>query len=478
MIPFIGREKEFRLLQQLKQKTTASLVVLRGRRRIGKSRLVEEFSKCFEHSIEIQGLGPKDSHSGKTQLSHFAEILSLKLNKRKKYFESWTEALFELSNQTQKGEWLILLDEISWMADGDPYFPQRIKEAWDTQFKKNPKLILVLCGSVSSWIEDEIVKNQAFEGRISVDLTLEELKLPEIEKFWSYRKVRLGSFEKMLILSVTGGIPKYLEEVLSADSAEENLMRLCFHPTGFLFNEYSKIFGEIFQRRAKTMEALVRQCLLARLTPSQLAQKLRTPLNSDFSERLRILELAGFLSRDILFHFDGSPSKFSQIRVKDNYLRFYLKQIEPEKPRILKGGKIFSKLSDLKSYESVLGRQFENLILANRELLYPFLGLEFRNIVSAAPYFQSKTTKTKGACQVDLLVQSDLDVFFLCEMKCKRTLDLSVVREIQRKMDVIKLPKRSSLKPVLIYEGEILEQYQERYEEFFHRIVPFSKILG
>ncbi len=476
---FIGREEELGVLNSLRKKSTASLVVVRGRRRIGKSRLIEEFGMKSKNYIEISGLGPKEGTTNELQLRHFSTKVSLQTNKRQQVFSDWTEAFSYLIEITKIGEWTILLDEISWLGRFDPMFSEKLKDSWDTGFKKNPKLILCLCGSVSTWIENEIIMNKSFEGRVSVDLKLKELSLPEISEFWTdVTKKQMGTFEKMMILSVTGGIPKYLEEFLTKDNSESNLIRLCFTESGFLYNEFEKIFNEIFQNKSMTLKKIIRKCLNRKLSITDLAKELKTTINSDLSENIKILESAGFLSRDYSFLFDGKPSKYSYLRVKDNYLRFYLNIIEPLKPAIETGGKKITRWSDIKSFASVMGYQFENLILANRNLLYKFLNLQDRDIVSAAPYIQRKTTKNKGGCQIDLLIHTQLDVFYLCEFKCKKQIDMAVIKEVQKKMQILQLPKRSSIKPVLIYEGEIYPSHYEVLEEFFLELIPFSKMLG
>ncbi len=474
---FFGRKDELKLLEKLKLKNTASLVCILGRRRIGKSTLIEEYAKSFPSFFEIQGLSPDRQTNLKDQLEHFATQLSLHFNSRKEHFDNWTEAFLALAEKTKTGEHLILLDEISWMGKQDPLFSSRLKEIWDTKFKKNPRLVLVVCGSVSSWIEENILKNAIFEGRVSLEINLGELSLPDAARFWMARHNSMGSLEKMLILSVTGGVPKYLEEVLSTETAEQNLIRLCYTPSGIFFNEYEKIFREIFDRKTKTLDRIVRTCLTQRLSPVELAKKLGTRQNSDLSEHLRILELSGFLSRDFYFKPDGEVSKLSHLRVKDNYLRFYLKHIEPHKESIKKGGKVFKSLYELKGFETILGLQFENLILANRRLLYPFLDLNDSHIVSSAPYVQKKTSTTMGGCQIDLLIHTKLDVFYLCEFKCRRQIDRTVIKEVQRKMDVIKLPKRSSLKPVLVYEGEIYPGHLTELREYFYQLIPLSSLF-
>ncbi len=250
------------------------------------------------------------------------------------------------------------------------------------------------------------MENTNFVGRVSLTLNLQELKLNEISNFWDEKKLRMGSLEKLLILSVTGGIPKYIEEALTTSTAEKNVMTMCFNKSGILYNDYKNIFKDIFGRRFSSLDKIVRLCANKNLTPTELAKKLKTNFNSDFSEHLNVLDLAGFISRDYYFNPDGKASKLGHVRLKDNYLRFYLKYIEPAKAKIEKGAKTFKSFSSIIGYESILGMQFENLILSSRELIHPILNITPEQIISSAPYRQNKTTINKGACQVDLLVHT------------------------------------------------------------------------
>lgn len=474
---FIGRLPELKALSELRAKSTASLVCVMGRRRIGKSALIEEFGKSYKSFTEIQGLAPVAASSNQDQLDHFAERLSLRFKTRKEFFNTWTEAFTSLAKLTRKGEQLILLDEISWMGRKDPLFSSRLKDVWDLEFKKNSKLILVLCGSVSSWIEANISRNSNFEGRISLDIQLKDLLLPEIKHFWGKQNLEMSSREKILLLSVTGGVPKYLEEVLPTESVSQNIIRLCFKPSGFLFNEFDRIFYDIFERRGKSLEKIIKACLERRLTPAELALHLKTKPNSDLSEQLHILELSGFLTRDFYYHADGERSKLGHLRVNDNYLRFYLKYIQPLKDKIQTGAKTLLSISELKNFDSILGLQFENLILANRKKLHELLNIPDSEIRSSSPHVQRKRVKTKGACQIDLLIHTFLDVFYLCEFKCQKQMDKGIIEEVQRKMDVLSVPRRSALKPVLVYEGEISPKNEVEFQEFFYKMIPFREFL-
>jgi AAA+ ATPase superfamily predicted ATPase len=474
---FFGREEELEALDRLRKKNSSSLVCVLGRRRIGKSRLIEKFGESFKSYTTIQGLGPEQDQSNTAQLKHFATALSIRFNIRQKGFQDWTEAFYELAELTKKGEQLILLDEISWMGKSDPLFPAKLKDAWDLYFKKNPRLILTACGSVSSWIEDNILLNTNFEGRVSLSINLQELPLPIINRIWSRKSYQFSALEKMLILSVTGGVPKYLEEILLSEHAERNIIELCFKPGGLLFNDFDRIFSDIFDRRKASLKKIVTCSIERKHSLTTLAKKLGKTPDGSLSTLVHILELSGFVSRDCVFKPDGSASGLSQIRVKDNYLRFYLKHIEPNKERILKGGFKLRSLYELKGFDAILGYQFENIILANRELIYQHLSLAPSSIISAAPYWQRKTLKNKGACQVDLLIHSSLDVYFVCEFKCQKVIDRRVIGAVKRKLETIALPKKTAAKPVLVYQGEIDPAHESELREFFLKLISFEELL-
>jgi len=99
--------------------------------------------------------------------------------------DDWGDLFWHLSQHAQKGKTVLVLDEISWMGSKDPTFVAKLKTAWDLYFKNNPQLVLILCGSISSWIEKNILSSTGFMGRISLDIILEELPLYECNEFWN-----------------------------------------------------------------------------------------------------------------------------------------------------------------------------------------------------------------------------------------------------------------------------------------------------
>ncbi len=148
---FIGRETEMDRLKGLLSKRSASLIVLRGRRRIGKSRLLAEFGKEMK-SFFFSGNPPVSKVTAQSQRNIFTDQLE-RLGIPGVKADDWGNLFWHLSKHTQKGRILIVLDEISWMGGKDPQFLGQLKTAWDMYFSKNPQLIIALCGSISSWIE-------------------------------------------------------------------------------------------------------------------------------------------------------------------------------------------------------------------------------------------------------------------------------------------------------------------------------------
>ncbi|MDP6502070.1 MAG: ATP-binding protein, partial [Planctomycetota bacterium] len=190
---FIGRDYELETLQGLVEKQAASLVVITGRRRIGKSRLIEEFAERngkYRHA-SISALAPQPGITPELQKKAFAEQMQREMGMPPVQHADWLDLFTHLARATEKKKWIVLLDEISWMAKDDPEFLPKLKIAWDLHFKKNPKLILFLCGSVSSWLDKNILSNTGFVGRVSKHLRVEELSMPHCNHFWGAARDRI-----------------------------------------------------------------------------------------------------------------------------------------------------------------------------------------------------------------------------------------------------------------------------------------------
>jgi len=355
---FIGRVNELKILNDFKSRTIAGLGVVYGRRRVGKSTLIEHFAQDSRF-LEFYGLSPRKCASNADQLKHFGQQLGRAFNIPAMQFDSWFDAFSTLAGLTTEGEQIILLDEISWMAAYDADLPGVLKGIWDTKFKKNPKLLLFLCGSVSSWIEDNILNNKAYVGRVSLQLKLEEMTLPDANQFWLGNE-NISATEKLRTLCVTGGIPRYLEEINTNLSAESNIKRLCYHPEGLLFNEFDTIFQDIFGQRNEKYRNIVKALVDGSLEQAELSHKLNIAQTGAFTDQLDALESAGFIKRDYIWKINTEKSTASKYRLRDNYLSFYLKYVEPKRNLIEQNIYQAAHLENLPHWPTIMWFHFEN----------------------------------------------------------------------------------------------------------------------
>lgn len=475
MTKFIGRINELNELNNLFEKRTASLVVLQGRRRIGKSRLIEEFAKDKQFYI-FSGLPPTSVTTKQSELDEFARQLHSQTGLPEVKADDWSKLFLLLADKVKQGKFVILLDEISWMGSKDPDFLGKLKNAWDIHFKKNSELMLVLCGSVSSWIEKNIVKSTGFMGRPSLYMTLTELSLNECNEFWNDPDSIISAYEKFKVLAVTGGVPRYLELINPKLSAEENIKQLCFSKNSPLLNEFEYIFSDIFSKRSEIYKNIVKELVKAPAMAEDLAQNVNLTRTGTFDEYLTDLVLGGFIARDYTWQINTENiSKLSQFRLKDNYVRFYLKYLSSNKAKIEKDRYKNIALTSLSNWEAIMGLQFENLVINNHEAIISLLGIKPEEVMFDNPFFQRPTTRQQG-CQIDYLIQTKFDCLYLCEIKfSKNRIGMNVITEMKEKIKRLKVPRNFSRRAVLIHVNGVTEEVLEA--DYFCKIIDFSDLL-
>ena len=475
---FFGRREIIDDLCALWGKRTSSLVTCRGRRRIGKSTLIERFAEISgARFIKIEGIRPTPKMSNADQLKNFCTQLAVQTQAERTPAEDWLNCFIRLDREIamHSGRTVVLLDEVSWMAFDDCTFSGTLKVAWDNYFKKHSKLILVVCGSVSTWIKREIIDDGAFFGRRSLDVVVPELPLAECVKFWGRAAARIDPREIIDVLSVTGGVPRYLEEIDPGLTANENIRRLCFRPKSPLRVDFDEMYADVITQLPTLTAQTLRVLAEGPKTVTEISAQLKLAKSGHLSEALMQLEECGLVSPDVGKNpATGKAARAKFYRLKDNYTRFYLRYIEPAKETIDAGSYSIGTLDALDGWESVLGLAFENLVVNNVRALLAPLHLTTSPVLSAAPYRRSDGAVGKGV-QVDLLLQTHRSIV-LVEIKRQREIGREVIEEMVEK--VRRLPKRRdiSIRTALIYEGHVAPIVEA--DGYFDAIVPFRQLLG
>ena len=471
---FIGRKAELERLKALYKKKTSSLVVVKGRRRIGKSRLIVEFAKISSAQTfwSFAGLAPEDGFSAQEQRDNFARQLALMLKIPPMTFLDWSDAFEHLSLHIKPGD-IILLDEISWMGSKDPSFIPKLKAWWD---KQTAHMLLVFCGSVSTWIEENILKSTAFFGRVNLTISLEPLSIPESAELLRTLSMQLSHYDMYKLLSIVGGVPWYLEQFNPSMTADDNIKQLDFEKSGLLITEFDRIFHDLFNGKGATYKKILDSLKDGARTLSEIRRNIKFAHSGTLSQMMDHLIVAGFVVKQSLWSFKtATPLKQSLYRISDPYMRFYLKVIEPNLGAISDGGFDQVQLSTMPGFETHMGLQLEALLLQNRPLLLQKLGISPVDIVRSGPYRQTKTTTQQG-CQIDYLVQTKTNSLFICEFKFKkREISGEIITEMQDKISRLKTPKGFAKVAVLFHLSGVASSVATN--PYFYRIIDIADFL-
>ena len=412
------------------------------------------------------------------QLKYFISQLSVQTHCDDSPVSDWFKAFARLDSQiTGKGKTVVLLDEVSWMAYFDVAFPEVLKVAWDNLFSQHRRLVFVVCGSVSAWIKRNIIDNGAYAGRRSYDFVVPELPLRECVKFWGGRMERENMTDILDVLSVTGGVPRYLEEVDPALSADENIRKMAFIPKSVLAVDFEEMFRDVITGTTDLRSSILRLLRDSSLNVAEIAEALGKERNGHLSDALEELSEAGFIAADEGLNPEtGKDVQQMRYRLKDNYARFYLKYIEPRQTIIERGGFAFSSLAQLPEWDVIKGLAFENLVVNNFRELLPRLGLDRSLVISAAPF--RKASRSAGSVnrgvQVDLLLQTRRSIY-LVEVKRRTELGHEVVDEMDEKVGRIKRPRGVSVKTALVYDGHLAKTVEA--DGYFDAIIDIRDIV-
>lgn len=472
---FIGRKREIKRLNRLKELNKSTLAVIKGRRRVGKSTLVKEFAKGKDF-ISISGNPPAMGITAQKQRDEFADQLCTQLNLPRVTFLTWSDAFRFLGELIHDKEIVVLLDEISWMGGLDPSFLGSLKTWWDQYGSQKKRLILILCGSVSTWIEENILCSTGFVGRIALVIHLCPLSLLESIHFLKKKGFKGSAYEAFKILSITGGVPWYLDLINVKEGVEENIYEICFAPSSQLINEFQTIFHDLFDNRGKIYRNILEALVEGMKTQKDIRELLQLDRGGTISKYLAHLVSAGFITEHYQWSLDTKKIGRQKLyRLSDCYIRFYLKYIAPNQNVIKQTGYEKTIKGLLPGWDSIMGFQLESLLLSNREFIFETLGIDPNIVICDNPYVQKKTSRQKG-CQIDYLIQTRLNTLIICEFKFKRSeLSPLVIQEMEKKCNALSVPRGFGKAPVLFHIGGVSQKVEE--SQFFYRIIDLKDMF-
>lgn len=407
----IGRNKEVKELLSLLESDKSEFVALYGRRRVGKTFLIRE---TFQYKFTFQHTGVLDA-SLSEQLSEFRESLYRAGMKKCAKPHSWYDAFHLLEQYIESDtseKKVIFIDELPWMDTPKSNFIKALDHFWNGWATMRNDIILIVCGSASSWIINKVIKNYGgLHNRVTRQILLKPFTLAECEKYCEYRKIGFTRRQILESYMIMGGVPYYWSFLQSGQSLSQNVDRIFFSDSGELRYEFKSLYASLFRspephisiisKLAKKKSGMLR---------SEILQETKLSDNATFIRAVEELVQCGFIRK---YNYLGRKSKDAIYQLIDNFTLFYFNFM---KDNVNCNNNFWTSRQNTPQYNVWCGLAFERVCLQHIEPIKRSLG--FAAVISDeySWTYKPKDSAEKGV-QIDLLIDRNDQVINLCEMK-------------------------------------------------------------
>ncbi|MBM3240155.1 ATP-binding protein [Candidatus Poribacteria bacterium] len=321
---FVNRTKELSQLEMRYHENKAEFVVVYGRRRVGKTVLLKQFTQEKEHVYFLADLRPEAE-----QLRYFTQQLyqitqepMLALES----FSSWDSALTYLVQVCQDRRLIVVIDEYPYLCSVNPAFPSILQRIWDERLKIS-RIFLVLCGSSISMMEREVLgRTSPLYGRRTSQLLVQPMDFFDAQQFFPDRDIR----EQIETYAIAGGIPAYLEQFEPKRKLWGDVRDIVLRKDGFLYDEVSFLLMEEL-REPRNYFAILSAIASGKTRLNEIAQEasLPGPTVGRYLDILRDLRIL----RRVLPVTENLPhkSKKGLYKIIDPFFRFWFRFVYPNR---------------------------------------------------------------------------------------------------------------------------------------------------
>lgn len=411
MDKLIGREKEIRLLTEYTSSDHPEFVAIYGRRRVGKTFLVNHL---FHGKMAFAMTGVLDGTS-EEQMEAFIDALQEYSKKTVKRPENWMEAFRLLKEYlkrkvTLKRRCIVFLDELPSMDTQRSGFIRALGYFWNSWASMQDNLTLIVCGSATSWMIKNVVNDKGgLHDRITHEIHLRPFTLHETE---TYLKSRNFKWERLSVLQAymaLGGVPYYLSLLHHNESFSTNIDRLFFGEEEELRREYKRLYSTLFQSPESYMSIVNALSKVKHgMTRKELSSALGSAPNGTLSQKLEDL-----VNCDIIRKYVVREKRISNrsaiYQLTDFYSQFYLTFV----PRAEAETNYWTNHIGTPEINTWLGLCFERVCMTHVTQIKKALGID--RISTKFYSWQSKQSQPKA--QIDMILDRADGIINLCEMK-------------------------------------------------------------
>ena len=434
----IGRKEEIRRLNLAFESGESEFVAIYGRRRIGKTYLVNE---TFGSRISFRHAGVKNG-TRKEQLEQFRFSLRRQGHWDCPKLRNWMEAFFELEcllERMPEGRKIVFLDEMPWMDTVRSGFLIALEGFWNGWASARKDILLIACGSATSWIVKNILRNKdGLHNRVRTRIKMFPFTLGECEQYAAERALAYDRIAIAECYMAFGGVAYYWSLLEKGLSPEQNFNQLFFGPQDGLRLEFDELYSSLFSN-PEPYQSIVTSLgnNRAGLTRDEIAAATGIESGGDLTRYLVNLEECGFIRK--YCPVDGGKNG-GTYQLIDNFTLFYLQFVKDEKSRT--GDFWTARVSEGRKNEW-RGHAFERLCMEHVRQIKSRLGISgvYTEVYS---WYRAASRDVRGA-EVDLLIDRRDGIVNLCEMKysgtgpyaLKKEEDDRIQRRIQAYREVI-----------------------------------------
>ena len=322
---FINREEELSALNKKWKSDDSHLVIIYGKRRVGKTELIKQFGKDRPFIYFLA-----DRRSQTEQLKELGRIVGEFFDDAilvKRGFVDWLET-FAYLKKTKK-RFIFAIDEYPYLVESDSATSSLFQKGWD-EYLRNSGIFIILSGSSVAMMESEtLIQKAPLFGRRTGQLLVESLTFRQASLF--FPKKTFHDF--MRYYAIVGGMPAYLLQMDAENSPEENIVEKIFSPTEFLFNEVEFTLKEEL-REPKNYLAILRAISWGKRKFGEITNDAGLKKNI-LTKYLNVLEKLRLIEKEVpVTEANRHKSRRGLYRITDNFFRFWFQFVYPYKSEL------------------------------------------------------------------------------------------------------------------------------------------------
>lgn len=444
---FVGRKSELNEMNRLYQQNQFQFYVLYGRRRIGKTTLIKEFMKD-KRGLFFVAQEANDYMNLVNISKRIYEFFHLPSTLAP--FDNWNGVFDFIAEKAKKEKFIVAFDEFPYAAKENPEIKSIIQNCID-QHLKDTNLFLILCGSQIGFMEHEVLGyNSPLYGRRTAQLHLDKFSYIDAHQLLN----GVSNEDCIKYYSCFGGTPHYLSQIDLTLSFEDNIKRLYFSISGYMYNETTMLLQQELREPA-FYNSIITIISSGANRISEIADKLhedRTKVNKYIQTLIQL----NILVKTYPFGEDKASSKKGLYEIEDNSYDFWYHFVFPNLTEIESGNGIFIAdeilANDLNTF---IGKKFEKICTQY---------LRIKNLNNSLPFSATSFGTWWGNDPVE---KSEYDIDIIADNKRSKKVIIAECKWKNHLDDINEIRK-------IISKKHLFPQYDERYYYFFSKI-PFTE---